>query len=103
MNGEHDGAGRPPEAAAGRRMSRLRLLAAGAAGMAGATALGHAPGRVTEVEAAPRVRFFTNYEVSLVTAMAEVIWPTADEGPGAKAAGVGLYLDRPPGGGRGRR
>jgi gluconate 2-dehydrogenase gamma chain len=91
MNDEHEGADRPPEAK--RRMSRLRLLAAGAAGMAGATALGNAPGRVTEVEAAPRVRFFTNDEFALVTAMAEVIWPTDETGPGAKAAGVGFYID----------
>ena len=101
MNDEHDGAGLPPEASGGRRMSRLKLLAAGAAGMAGASALGGAT-RVTEVEAAPRIKFFTTYEFGLVTALAEVIWPTDDLGPGAKAAGVGFYIDGQLDGGWGR-
>jgi gluconate 2-dehydrogenase gamma chain len=100
MNDERDATGGAPGAP--RRMSRLRLLAAGAAGMAGATALNNAPGRVVEVEAAPRVKFFTNYEFALVTAMAEVIWPTDDAGPGAKVAGVAYYIDGQLDGGWGR-
>src|SRR5690242_1091987 len=75
----------------GPRMSRLRLLMAGAAGAVSAAGAGPL---AAEAEAAPvRVRFFTNHELALVNALAEVIWPTDDLGPGARAAGVGFYID----------
>jgi gluconate 2-dehydrogenase gamma chain len=77
-------------------MTRRRLLIAGMAGVAGATVVGGLTEAAPAVEAAtvtPRLRFFTTYESKLVTAMAEVIWPTDDLGPGAKEAGVTFYID----------
>jgi gluconate 2-dehydrogenase gamma chain len=79
----------------GRRFSRRKLLQAGAAGAATATAAG---GLLTApVEAAkpatPALRFLTKWEFDFVTAMAETIWPTDDLGPGAKEGGVGHYID----------
>jgi gluconate 2-dehydrogenase gamma chain len=87
-----------------RGLSRRRLLLAGVAGMAGASAVGTlgataeaatsgSTAMATTATATPRIRFFTTYEFKLVTAMAEVIWPTDDLGPGAKEAGVGFYID----------
>jgi gluconate 2-dehydrogenase gamma chain len=78
------------------RLSRRRLLRAGAAGMAGAATGGLI---ATEAEAKekptppPPLRFLTKWEFALVTAMAETIWPTDELGPGARAAGVGHYVD----------
>jgi gluconate 2-dehydrogenase gamma chain len=93
--------------AAGKGMSRRRLLMAGMASVATASTAGvmasaPAADAAAKEEAAtmaatattpPRLRFFTTYEFKLVTAMAEVIWPTDDLGPGARQAGVGFYID----------
>jgi gluconate 2-dehydrogenase gamma chain len=79
------------------RMTRLGLLHRGAvAGVAGVAA-----GSLLQVGSAdaaaeappPALQFFTEWEFTLVTAMAETIWPTDDLGPGARAAGVGYYID----------
>jgi len=85
------------------RMSRSRLLARGAVGLAGAAAGGallgreaqpaDAAGAATAAEAPPALRFLTQWEFDYVTAMAETIWPTDELGPGAKVAGVGYYID----------
>src|SRR6478672_1293133 len=76
-----------------RRFSRRRLLEAGAVGAA--TAGGLLPGTADAATQAapPALKFLTKWEFDFVTAMAETIWPTDDLGPGAKAAGVGYYLD----------
>jgi gluconate 2-dehydrogenase gamma chain len=75
-------------------MSRRRLLLSGAASVASASAVGALASAAPAAAAAtPRIRFFTGYEFRLVTAMAEVIWPTDDLGPGARQAGVGFYID----------
>ena len=79
-----------------RRMTRSTLLKRGAVGVAGAAAGGALVGQAEarEAVAAPTaLKFFTRWEFDLVTAMAETIWPTDDLGPGARAAGVGDYID----------
>jgi gluconate 2-dehydrogenase gamma chain len=80
-------------------MSRLALLKR-TAGVAGAAAAGGvlAGGEAQAMPAAPEappppLRFFTQWEFEYVTAMAETIWPTDDLGPGARAGGVGNYID----------
>jgi gluconate 2-dehydrogenase gamma chain len=78
---------------AGKAMSRRRLLLAGMAGVAGATAVGALAAAPVAEAAPPRIRFFTTAEFKLVTEMAEVIWPTDDLGPGARQAGVAWYID----------
>lgn len=79
-----------------RRITRLRLLQAGAVGVAGAAASGVLAEDTAAKEGvtspAP-LRFFTQWEFDTVTAMAETIWPTDDLGPGARVAGVGRYID----------
>jgi gluconate 2-dehydrogenase gamma chain len=98
-----DGFGHPPddavseEADAGPRLSRLKLLKIGAVGAAGAATGGMLAGQVAAkdnpVTTTPALRFLTKWEFDYVTAMGETIWPTDDLGPGAKAAGVGYYID----------
>jgi gluconate 2-dehydrogenase gamma chain len=39
------------------------------------------------------LQFLTEWEFDYVTAMAETIWPTDENGPGARVAGVGYYID----------
>jgi gluconate 2-dehydrogenase gamma chain len=76
------------------RFSRLKLLKAGAVGAAGVAAGPLATAEAKEKPAKPPpLRFLTKWEFALVTAMAETIWPTDDLGPGARAAGVGYYID----------
>jgi gluconate 2-dehydrogenase gamma chain len=79
------------------RMTRLRLLKAGAVGVAGAAAGGALlAGDATATEAIsppPALQFLAQWEFDYVTAMAETIWPTDDLGPGARVAGVGYYID----------
>src|SRR3954470_10421023 len=81
-----------------RRLSRLRLLQAGAAGAAGVAASG-AIAAASEAADSPKdapppaLKFLTKWEFDLITAMADTIWPTDDLGPGARAAGVGYYID----------
>jgi len=81
-----------------RRLSRLRLLQAGAAGAAGVAASG-AIAAASEAADSPKdgppptLRFLTKWEFEFITAMADTIWPTDDLGPGARAAGVGYYID----------
>ena len=41
----------------------------------------------------PPLRFLTQWEFGYVDAMAETIWPTDADGPGARPAGVGYYID----------
>jgi gluconate 2-dehydrogenase gamma chain len=80
-----------------RRLSRLKLLKIGAAGAGAAATGGLLPARAEAagkpVTAPPPLRFLTKWEFDYVTAMAETIWPTDDLGPGARAAGVGHYID----------
>jgi gluconate 2-dehydrogenase gamma chain len=79
-----------------RRMTRLSLLKRGAVGVAGAAAATTVTGQAEAQQAAAApaaLKFFTQWEFELVTAMAEVIWPTDDLGPGARVAGVGYYID----------
>lgn len=95
MDDESSGAA---EARPGTRFSRLKLLQAGAVGAAGVAAGGAlsepAEGKTKPKPAKPApLRFFTKWEFALVTAMAETIWPTDDLGPGARALGVGNYID----------
>jgi gluconate 2-dehydrogenase gamma chain len=80
------------------RMTRLKLLKAGAAGVAGAAAGGAllaGEAQASEAVAAPPTKLFflTQWEFDYVTAMAETIWPTDELGPGARVAGVGYYID----------
>ncbi len=85
------------DAQAGRHegMTRRRLLVAGMAGVASASAIGSlaAAAPAEAAVATPAIRFFNAYQFKLVTAMAEVIWPTDDLGPGAREAGVAVYID----------
>jgi gluconate 2-dehydrogenase gamma chain len=79
-------------------MTRLRLLKAGAVSAAGVAA-GGVLASAGEADNTPKdgpppaLKFLTKWEFELITAMAETIWPTDDLGPGAKAAGVGYYID----------
>jgi gluconate 2-dehydrogenase gamma chain len=78
------------------RLSRRRLLKAGAFGVAGAATGGLVTpdAEAKEKPAQPQpLRFLTKWEFDYVTAMAETIWPTDDLGPGARAVGVGYYID----------
>src|SRR5215831_10834233 len=94
-----EGTAPPEEQSPGSaRMTRLGLLHRGAvAGVTGVAAgsllatvdAGAAPAATTP----PALRFLTAWEFDYVTAMAETIWPTDDLGPGARAAGVGHYID----------
>jgi gluconate 2-dehydrogenase gamma chain len=77
----------------GRPLSRRRLLQIGAVGAAGAVAAGKLPAAEAKEAKPPPLRFLTKWEFTLVTAMAETIWPTDDLGPGARVAGVGYYID----------
>jgi gluconate 2-dehydrogenase gamma chain len=81
----------------GRKISRRRLLQIGAVAGVGTVAGGLAGSQDaaarSEVASVPALRFFTGWEFDYVTAMAETIWPSDDLGPGAKAGGVGYYLD----------
>lgn len=79
-----------------KRMTRLGLLHRGAAaGAAAATAGSLLTVEVGSAEAAtpPPLQFLTQWEFDYVTAMAETIWPTDENGPGARVAGVGHYID----------
>ena len=81
----------------GPRMSRSTLLRRARSRIAGATAgtllrsASEAASTGATVETA--LKFLNGWEFDYVTAMAETIWPTDDLGPGAKAAGVGNYID----------
>ena len=76
-------------------MSRLKLLKAGAALGVGGVAGGLLPAAADAKPEAepPALRFLTQWELDYVDAMAETIWPTDDDGPGARSAGVGYYID----------
>jgi gluconate 2-dehydrogenase gamma chain len=80
-----------------RMITRRRLLQIGAVAGFGSVAGGLAGPEETQATAdattVSALRFLTAWEFDYVTAMAETIWPTDDLGPGAKAAGVGYYLD----------
>ena len=97
--GPREGAG-GTDPADSRRMTRLRLLKAGAAGAAGVAAGGAI---VAGAEAAdspkdappPALKFLTKWEFDLITAMAETIWPTDDARPGRAGRGRRLLHRRP--------
>src|SRR3954447_24135390 len=81
-----------------RRMTRLRLLRDGAVSAAGVAAGGAIASAGMAADSPkdappPALKFLTKWEFTLVTAMAETIWPTDDLGPGARALGVGYYID----------
>jgi gluconate 2-dehydrogenase gamma chain len=81
------------EATSGRRLSRLKLLQIGAVGAAGAATAGRLPSAEAKESKPPPLKFLTKWEFTLVTAMGETIWPTDELGPGARALGVGYYID----------
>src|SRR4051812_3032719 len=86
------------ETAGFRRMTRLRLLRVGAVGAAGVAAGGAIASAGVAADSPkdappPALKFLSKWEFELITAMAETIWPTDDLGPGARAAGVGYYID----------
>jgi gluconate 2-dehydrogenase gamma chain len=96
MSDQERPAGPDAEAADHKRMTRLGLLRRGAvAGAAAATAGSLVTVEVGASEAAtpPPLQFLTEWEFDYVTAMAETIWPTDENGPGARVAGVGYYID----------
>jgi gluconate 2-dehydrogenase gamma chain len=76
----------------------LLKLAGGAAalaplaGIAGAAPAGAAPAAAATVAAAPR--FFTAAEFRLLDELTELIIPTDEHSPGARAAEVAAYIDR---------
>jgi gluconate 2-dehydrogenase gamma chain len=79
---------------AGKPLSRRKLLQLGAAGVAGAAAAGKLPAAEAKAPTKPPpLRFLTKWEFELVTAMGETLWPTDELGPGARALGVGYYID----------
>jgi gluconate 2-dehydrogenase gamma chain len=92
------------EEVSGKQFSRRRLLQIGAVGMAGAAVAGRLPAAEAKEKPTkpPPLRFLTNWEFALVTAMGETIWPTDDLGPGAREAGVGHYIDGQLAGGYGQ-
>lgn len=94
-DGVNDGEGGFSEAVRGRPMSRLKLLKAGAALGVGGVAGGLLPAAADAKPEAepPALRFLTQWELDYVDAMAETIWPTDADGPGARPAGVGYYID----------
>jgi gluconate 2-dehydrogenase gamma chain len=83
------------EEVSGKQFSRRRLLQIGAAGMAGAAVAGRLPAAEAKEKPMkpPPLRFLTNWEFALVTAMGETIWPTDELGPGARETGVAHYID----------
>ena len=96
MSDQERPSGPDTEAADHKRMTRLGLLRRGAvAGAAAATAGSLVTVEVGSAEAAtpPPLQFLTEWEFDYVTAMAETIWPTDENGPGARVAGVGHYID----------
>jgi hypothetical protein len=83
----------PPEEEAGISRREILKLGAGAAGAIVAAPLSG----LTEVPAATQgnaPRFFTRAEFQLVDELSELIIPTDDHSPGARAAGVAAYIDR---------
>jgi gluconate 2-dehydrogenase gamma chain len=89
--------GHTDESGLNKPISR-RVLLKGAAGLAGAAATGGTfAGDVAQAKTVaaepPPLRFLTQFEFDYLTAMAETIWPTDELGPGARAAGVGQYID----------
>jgi hypothetical protein len=87
---EQEGPGERRSGLSGIRMTRVKLLKTGAAGVAGAAAggalLGEAQAKETVSSAPLALRFLTPWEFEYVTAMAETIWPTDELGPGARVA-----------------
>ena len=95
---DEEATGQGEEATPGnKRMTRLSLLhrgaVAGVAGVAAGSLLQVGSAEAAAEAPPPALQFFTQWEFDLVTAMAETIWPTDDLGPGARAAGVGYYID----------
>jgi Gluconate 2-dehydrogenase subunit 3 len=72
------------------RVTRREALAAAAGAVAVAPLA--VPGLDAVIEAATR-KFFTASELALVDELTEIIIPTDDHSPGAKATGVAAYLD----------
>src|SRR5262249_6385043 len=94
----HERAGDSRSSFVNRRITPRTPLKAGAVGVAGAAAggarlSGEAGATRTATPAPTALRFLTQWEFDYATAMAETIWPTDDLGPGARAAGVGHYID----------
>jgi gluconate 2-dehydrogenase gamma chain len=93
---EEEGTGHEAEATP-TRMTRLGLLhrgaVAGVAGVAAGNLVQIGTAQAASEAAPPALLFFTAWEFDYVTAMAETIWPTDDNGPGARVAGVGYYID----------
>jgi gluconate 2-dehydrogenase gamma chain len=81
-----------------RRMKRREFLTIPAAALGGTLlyTLAREPFRLQAQEGTVKVplRFFTAAEASVVTAACERIFPSDASGPGAKEAGVVIYIDR---------
>ena len=73
-------------------LSRREVLEAAAAA-ALATPLARAEGQAAASSAGPPARFLTAAELALLDELTEIIIPTDDHSPGARAAGVAGYLD----------
>ena len=69
------------------QMTRRELIQIGAAAAAGAAGAPHA------AAADPALKFFSQDEFALLDELTELIIPTDDHSPGARAAGVAKYLD----------
>lgn len=82
----------PPIKTTGLRLTR-RAAVGGTAALAGALVPGKA---IANAAAAvpPRPRFFTRGEWALLDELSEIIIPTDEQSPGARAAGVAADIDR---------
>jgi hypothetical protein len=89
----HEAEPRTPKSAEGSRVSRRAMvkLTAGAV-LAAPVLTGEALGQATSASAAAP-RFFTREEFALVDELSEIIIPTDDHSPGARAAKVAEYID----------
>lgn len=84
MSGDNSSASSTP------RVTRREMLATAAGAVVVAPMV--APGLGAVVEAAT-TRFFTPAELAMVEELTEIVVPTDDHSPGARAAGVAAYID----------
>lgn len=91
------GDGAPPGQQQVSRRQFLTLGGAAAAGLVVGGAVGYSlhqpPAATVASTPPPPLRFFNQLQLTVVEAMAETIFPTTSDGPGAKEARVAYYID----------
>ncbi len=97
--GEVDADGKPGDRVKGNPVSRRQVLKSAAATTVAVPLLGLGEalaqkGRRRDSGASKRPGFFTAAEFAVLDDLTEIIIPTDEHSPGARAAGVAAYLDR---------